>query len=562
MTPLVEIWEFFSKHYEAIGVIVAALVAVGGGVKWLLSRKPPPPSGGETVHGPKVGGGVGGDAVGHDKTTVHGDQVGRDRHGDRTIHGHHIQAGTVIIQQSAESAAKAVSAAASRFQLPARNPDFVGRRDKIDEIKTVLRAGAAQVTALEGLGGIGKTDTATEAAHELVEEGRFKDAQLFIDLQGFSATGRPLAPVDALRKLLRPFVTAEESLPEGVQELAGRFREVTQGLDMLLFLDNVRDDEQVVPLLPGHSACTVLVTSRNRLSLRGLKPIDLAEMDPEEAKELALRLANRRDRNRITEAQAAEIVRLCGCLPLSIEVTANALSKSQGADVAGYLKTLGDRTKPLKALEKVKAVLRLSVEALDEETRSRWAALGVFEGGFDAKAAAAVWAVEEAGGTLEELEQRSLVSFDRTAQRYHLHDLLRAVALEELARDPARQQDVLRRHSDHFFDRALQSLEVADLLNWTAGAGWRLDMLEGRRKYVVAMNENFELVSSAAVSSANAYMRVGKCYSLLGEKGRSVGCFVRALALYREIGARQQISEVCGLLRAAGVDPDSEKAAE
>jgi hypothetical protein len=401
-----QVWDFFSTHATAFGVIVAALGLVIGIVKWRWPKgSDPPPGGGETVHGPKVSGNIGGDAVGRDK--VGGDQVGRDKHGDR-IGGHKIEAGTVIIQQPAEGAVKAARAAGSRFQLPGRNPDFVGRREKIEEIKAALRAGAAQVTALEGMGGIGKTDTAVEAAHDLVDEGRFKGAQLFIDLQGFSATGHPLAPLNALRTLLRSFVPVEKKLPESEQELAAEFREATHGLDMLLFLDNARDDAQVSPLLPGHSGCTVLMTSRNRLALRGLQPIDLAEMDREAATALALKLANRRDLNRITPAQAAEIGRLCGYLPLSIEVTASALAKSRGAEVAGYLKKLGEHTKPLLALDRAKAVLALSLAPLDAETRMRWHTLGVFDAAFDANAAAAVWAVEDAGATLEELEQRNL----------------------------------------------------------------------------------------------------------------------------------------------------------
>jgi tetratricopeptide (TPR) repeat protein len=449
MSPLDQLWTWVTDNAEALGVAIAALAAIIAFFAWRWPRNTDPPPGGQIVYGPKVGRDVGSDAVGRDKTTVYGDQVGRDKTDDR-FQGHNITAKQVIIQQAGEAAAKAaVAAASSRFQLPGRNPDFEGRREKIEEIKKALRMGAAQLTSLEGMGGIGKTHTAVEAAHDLVDEGLFKDAQLFLDLQGFSATGHPLAPADALRRLLRPFVAADEILPESEHELAGLFREAVRGLAMLLFLDNARDDAQVEPLFPGHSTCVVLVTSRNQLALRGLKPIDVALMSGKEATALALKLANRRDPARITTAQAEEIARLCGYLPLSIEMTANALAKSRGAEVASYLKKLGERTMPLGALDKVKAVLALSVGVLDPDIRARWPALGVFEGGFDAKAAAAVWAVEDPAPTLEELEHRSLVTFE--SQRYRLHDLLRAVALEELARERGWHKEVMRRHADYFY---------------------------------------------------------------------------------------------------------------
>ena len=319
---MAQLWTWVTSNAAALGVVIAALGVIVAFFAWWRPRKTDPPSGsGDTVHGPKVKGDVGGDAVGRDKTTVQGDQVGRDKTDDR-FQGHNITAEQVIIQQAGEAAARAaVVAGGSRFLLPGRNPDFEGRREKIEEIKKALRVGAAQVVAaLEGMGGIGKTNTAIEAAHDLADDGRFKDAQLFLDLQGFRATGRPLAPVDALRSLLRPFVPADETLPESEQELVRRFRHVTRGLDMLLFLDNARDEAQVEPLLPGHPGCTVLITSRNRLALQGLQPIDLTVMGEKEATRLAFKLTNRRDSDRITLAQAAEIARLCGYLPLSIEV--------------------------------------------------------------------------------------------------------------------------------------------------------------------------------------------------------------------------------------------------
>lgn len=576
MPPLDQLWTYITDNAAALGVILTALLVIAAFLGWWWPRKTDPPSGGgDTVHGPKVGGNVGGDAVGRDKTTA-----GRDQQiGDR-FQSHNITANAVTIQQSVEAVAHvAVAPARSRFQLPARNPDFEGRREKIEEIRASLRAGAAQVTALEGMGGIGKTDTAIEAAHDLVDEGRFKDARLFLDLQGFSEMGHPLLPAEALRSLLRAFVPGDEVLPESENELAGRFWDATSGLDMLLFLDNARDDAQVEPLLPGHPGCNSLITSRNRLSLRGLKPIDLAEMDPNEAASLALKLANRRDPTRITYRQAEEIARLCGRLPISIEVTANALSKSRGASVTGYLQKLNDRTKPLAALEKAKAVLGLSAEALDADTCERWAALGVFEGGFFDFSAAAVWAVEDAGPTLGELEQRSLVSFDLEVKRYHLHDLLRAVALEELAADPARQHEVRRRHAELFF-AALQTADFryraghdgvaqglafvdAELGNIRAAQLWAATAIaEDERAALLAQNfPNHDclrfrlahnelrawleqsLVAAARRGDTEGYAgasaNLGQIYRMLGELDRAEEMVNKSLALAEDIGSKE-----------------------
>ena len=93
-----------------------------------------------------------------------------------------------------------------RSSVPPRNPDFVGRVEEISQILSTLEGGGAVLTALEGMGGIGKTATGIEAIHLLREASRFKDGFVFIDLGGFSETNRPKQPIAALTELLRILV--------------------------------------------------------------------------------------------------------------------------------------------------------------------------------------------------------------------------------------------------------------------------------------------------------------------------------------------------------------------
>ena len=80
---------------------------------------------------------------------------------------------------------------------------------------------------------------------------------------------------------------------------------------MLLFLDNAREAAQVEPLLPRHERCAAIITSRRKLTLKGLSPIDIDVIEPAEGTKLALALGNRRDSERLTETHAERLVELC-----------------------------------------------------------------------------------------------------------------------------------------------------------------------------------------------------------------------------------------------------------
>lgn len=56
------------------------------------------------------------------------------------------------------------------FLVPSRNPNFVGRQDKILEfIEQVLQEGPLAIYGFKGMGGIGKTEIAKEACHLFYE---------------------------------------------------------------------------------------------------------------------------------------------------------------------------------------------------------------------------------------------------------------------------------------------------------------------------------------------------------------------------------------------------------
>ncbi len=149
-------------------------------------------------------------------------------------------------------------------------------------------------------------------------------------MQGYIPGKTPLTPEEALKELLwGVYVPRDQPLPENREQLAIEWQAHTRGLEMLLVLDNARNEDQVRPLLPNHPTCTVLVTSRERFGLPGIATIPLDEMIEDEAADLVLRLANTSERRRLDRRQAKALVLSCTHLPLAIELATGRLIVSQ-----------------------------------------------------------------------------------------------------------------------------------------------------------------------------------------------------------------------------------------
>jgi hypothetical protein len=149
-------------------------------------------------------------------------------------------------------------------QLPAAVADFTGRASFVNELGAELATAGGRVmvvSAVAGIGGIGKTSLAVQVAHAAREH--FPDGQLYVDLQG--AGPAPAEPGAVLGIFLRSLGRANESIPEGVAERAALYRSLLDGRRILILLDNARDAAQIRHLLPGTSGCATLITSRHRM---------------------------------------------------------------------------------------------------------------------------------------------------------------------------------------------------------------------------------------------------------------------------------------------------------
>lgn len=322
--------------------------------------------------------------------------------------------------------------------LPRGVPSFTGRDP---EVKTLVARIADQESAtavhiVTGMPGVGKTAFAVHVAHAVADH--FPDGHLFLELRGHSTGQQPLAPVDALRSLLLAIGVPPRHIPAGLDDRARLWRDRLAGKKMLLLLDDVADHRQVLPLLPGTSGCQVVLTSRHRLpGLEDAHPLPLPVLAPDHAVAMFLRLTARADDER-ERPRVAELVRVCGHLPLAISLVAGRLRSHPSWDVrylTDMIVSAPNRLTEMCARERdVSTAFDLSYQDLPADVRRLFRRLSAHPGtDFDLYAAAALSGAD-LGTTrrlLESLYLDNLVE-EPGPGRYRLHELVRRYA-EHLA---------------------------------------------------------------------------------------------------------------------------------
>ncbi|WP_370413322.1 BTAD domain-containing putative transcriptional regulator [Streptomyces fradiae] len=419
-----------------------------------------------------------------------------------------------ILQADAELArpveepAPAAAPVARPAQLPATVPDFTGRAAFVRELSDQLATAEGSVmavSALAGIGGVGKTTLAVHVAHEA--RPHFPDGQLYVDLQGAGA--RAAAAEAVLGAFLRALGTPDSAIPDSLDERAALYRSTLDGRRVLVLLDNARDAAQIRPLLPGTAGCAALVTSRIRMvDLAGAHLVDLDVMSPEEALQLFTRIVGE-ERVRAEREAALDVVAACGFLPLAIRIAASRLAARRTWTVSVLAAKLGDERRRLDELQAgdlaVKATFELGYGQLEPAQARAFRLLGLADGPDISLAAAAAvldlpeWETED---LLEALVDTSLVE-SAAPGRYRYHDLVRLYARACAERDeqpPAERESALSRLLDFYLataarvyaierpgDRTVDHLETTDRAGLAfADAGQALDWLHAEAECVLA----------------------------------------------------------------------------
>ena len=373
--------------------------------------------------------------------------------------------------------------AASSLPVPATR--LVGRDEELRSL-TALLSPPARLVTLTGAGGSGKTRLAIALAASMVQA--FRDGVYFV----------PLAAVTTREGMWAAIALALGTGGEGWDH--AHLLESIQSRRLMLVLDNLEQlpdaPKVVAELLTAVPEAVVVATSRRPLHLQAehehqVAPLALpdgADLEHVEQASAALLFAQQAQLVRpdfaLTPENSATVAAICqrlDGLPLAIELAASRVKLlSPAALLARLDETMGlgapDVDRPTRQ-RTLQAAIGWSYDLLPPDLQRCFRQLGVFEGGCDLDAVAAVVAPDrDPLDMVAELVDVSLVGINDAADGEPRVTMLRTVSEFAVAcmGQAGELDEVRRRHADHY---TMLAQDVAADLWLGSRAGWTRDRL-------------------------------------------------------------------------------------
>ncbi|WP_433167113.1 BTAD domain-containing putative transcriptional regulator [Kribbella sp. CA-247076] len=345
-------------------------------------------------------------------------------------------------------------------QLPASPQHFTGRTTELTRLDELWQAGS-RTFVLHGPGGVGKSALVLRWAARLAPE--CPAGQIFLDLRGFGPD-QPMEPGTALGMMLQAVGVASRSLPPTVAERSALWRTQTADQSLMVVLDNVRDADQLRPLLPG-PGCTTIVTSRNSLRgfavREGASRYSVGTLSVDESQAVLTAALGSAAVSNEPEA-ARQLAELCGHLPLALVVAAQVVADDPDRSIAAAVSRLRSHQPRLDVLADTldpsadpRQVISWSYTALDDDSRRAFRILGLHPTPTVETHAAAALLGRSVPATRQLLDRLVAVHLMHPvgSDHYGFHDLVACFAAEVAEPD----DEALRRMTDWY----LATLQVS-----------------------------------------------------------------------------------------------------
>ncbi|MEH2070562.1 MAG: NB-ARC domain-containing protein [Nostoc sp.] len=336
------------------------------------------------------------------------------------------------------------------FQAPPLPTYFVERPEYSDDLKTRLLNGSSSdsrtlvITAIHGLGSVGKSTLAAALAHNAEIQSRFCDGILWATL------GQQPNVLALLSGWVQPLGDYSFK-PTSVEATSSHLRTLLYDKAVLLVVDDAWNTEDARAFNFGGARCQVLVTTREGHIADALaaSTYSLDIMKPDQAMELLTKKLRREITG--TERHSAEnLAKGVGYLPLALELAAAEVACGTTwnellADIQQEIARLTSFDRPeaeeitdeasLKRLS-LTASLNLSVKRMPPEKQQHFSWLGVLpeDVNINKMMAATLWQMDkcDAAKMLQYLRNKALLltglPLADGMPTYRLHDLFHDLA--------------------------------------------------------------------------------------------------------------------------------------
>jgi NB-ARC domain/Caspase domain len=333
------------------------------------------------------------------------------------------------------------------LEMPPLPRHFVARPEYSEELTRLLLQeekslpGTLVVSAIYGLGGIGKSVLAAALAHDTRVQQRFEDGILWVTLGQEPDIQKILG--DWIQKL-RDF----DYKPTTIEAASAHLRTLLHGKRMLLVVDDVWQANHLEPFRVGGQECRVLVTTREAF-ISDAEHYDLDVMSETQSVAL-LEGCIKRTLVKGERADAVSFAKAVGFLPLALELAAvqvgegfawkelleefkQEITKLELLDSPEALPGLSDEQLRKHSL---RACFNLSLRRLSPELLQQFAWLGVLPEDVEiaSKMAETLWGVSpfQAKKVLQALKNKAFLTPGPVSASqqptYRLHDLMHDTA--------------------------------------------------------------------------------------------------------------------------------------